>query len=85
MTINLTKKEGLFSALTPSFEASKHPFNLDYSRVESAAGARRQRVKLYCEYCEPFATKQMRPDRLARRVKTPDLEFGDLRRQPAFL
>jgi len=28
-------------------------------------------VKLYSEYCEPFATKQMRPNRLARRVKTP--------------
>jgi len=30
-------------------------------------------VKLYSEYCELFATKQMRPDRLARRVKTPFL------------
>jgi hypothetical protein len=46
---------------------------LEYSRAEAAADARRQRVKLYSEYCEPFATKQMRPDRLARRVKTPVL------------
>jgi hypothetical protein len=43
---------------------------LDYSRAEAAADARRQGVKLYSEYCEPLATKQMRPDRLARRVKT---------------
>jgi hypothetical protein len=41
-----------------------------YSRAEAAADARRQRVKLYSEYCEPFATQQMRLDRLARRVKT---------------
>jgi hypothetical protein len=46
---------------------------LGYSQAEAAADARRQRVKLYSEYCEPFATKQMRPDRLARRVKTPVL------------
>ncbi len=32
-------------------------------------------MKLYSEYREPFATKQMRPDRLARRVKTPLLVF----------
>jgi hypothetical protein len=51
--------------------------NLDYSRAEAAADARRQRVKLYSEYCEPFATKQMRPDRLARRVKTQVLAFLD--------
>jgi hypothetical protein len=30
-------------------------------------------VKLYSEYFEPFATKLMRPDWLARRVKTPVL------------
>ena len=48
-------------------------FVLDYSQAEAAADARRQRVKLYSEYCEPFATQQMRPDRLARRVKTQDL------------
>jgi hypothetical protein len=46
---------------------------LGYSHAEAAADARRQRVKLYSEYCEPFATTQMRPDRLARRVKTPVL------------
>src|SRR5512135_2519545 len=51
------------------------PSGLDYSRAEAAADARRQRVKLYSDYCEPFATKQMRPDRLARRVKTPVLVF----------
>jgi len=28
-------------------------------------------AKLYEKYREPFATKQMRPDRFARRVKTP--------------
>jgi hypothetical protein len=28
-------------------------------------------AKLYETYREPFATKQMRPDRLARWVKTP--------------
>jgi hypothetical protein len=59
--------------------------NLDYSRAEAAADARRQRVKLYSGYCEPFATKQMRPDRLARRVKTPVLGFLVLLRKPAFL
>jgi hypothetical protein len=48
-------------------------FLLDYSRAEEAADARRQRVKLYSEYCEPFAT--MRPDRHARRVKTQILVF----------
>jgi len=42
-------------------------------------------VKLYSEYCEPFATKQMRPDRLARRVKTPVLGLLVLLRKPAFL
>jgi hypothetical protein len=46
------------------------PLNLDYSRAETAADARRQRVKLYSQSCEPFATKQMLPDRVARRVKT---------------
>src|SRR5512138_2445658 len=51
----------------PPFSASP-PGYLD-SQVETAADARRQRVKLYSEYCEPFATEQMRPDRLARRVK----------------
>jgi hypothetical protein len=45
--------------------------DLGHSRVEAAADARRQRGKLYSGYCEPFATKQIRPDRLARRVKTP--------------
>jgi hypothetical protein len=52
---------------------------LDYSRAEAVVDARRQRVKLYSEYSEPFATKQMRPDRLARRVKTPVLAFYSLR------
>jgi len=42
-------------------------------------------VKLYSEYCEPFATKQMRPHRLARRVETPILVFSVLKRNPAFL
>jgi hypothetical protein len=44
-----------------------------------------KRVKLYSEYCEPFATKQMWPDRLARRVKTPVLGLYVLLRKPAFL
>jgi hypothetical protein len=44
-------------------------FFLDYSQAEAAADARRQRVKPYSGYCEPFATQQMRPDRPARRVK----------------
>jgi hypothetical protein len=30
-------------------------------------------VKLYSRYCEPFATKKMRPDRLAQGVKMPVL------------
>jgi hypothetical protein len=46
-----------------------HSFDLDYSQAEAAADARRQRVKLYSGYCEPFATQQMRPNRPARRVK----------------
>jgi len=58
--------------------------NLDYSRAEAAADARRQRVKLYSEYCEPFATKQMRPNRLARRVKTPILVFPGFSSDTAF-
>jgi hypothetical protein len=58
--------------------------SLDYSRAEAAADARRQRVKLYSEYCEPFATKQMRPDRLARRVKTQVLVFLVCWRNTAF-
>jgi hypothetical protein len=45
-------------------------FYLDFSQAETAADARRQWVQLYSESCEPVATQQMRPDRLARRVKT---------------
>jgi hypothetical protein len=59
-------------------------FFLDYSQVETAVDARRQRVKLYSEYCEPVATKQMRPDRLARRVKTPLLGLQILWGNAAF-
>jgi hypothetical protein len=54
------------------------------SRVEAAADARRQRAKLYFEYGEPFATKQMRLDRLARRVKTPILGLQILKKNAAF-
>jgi hypothetical protein len=59
--------------------------NLDYSRVEAAADARRQRAKLYSQSCELFAAKQMRPDRLARRLKTPAWIFGYFLRRRAFL
>jgi hypothetical protein len=41
-------------------------------------------VKLYSEYCEPFATKQTRPDRVARRVKTPVLDIMVSEKNPAF-
>jgi hypothetical protein len=36
-------------------------------------------VKLYSWYCEPFATQQMRPDRLARRAKMPVFLRGILK------
>jgi hypothetical protein len=58
--------------------------SLGYSRAEAAADARRQRVKLYSEYCEPFATKQLLLDRLAQRVKTPFLVLLALWRNTAF-
>jgi hypothetical protein len=71
------RKRGVFTN-PPAGPAPGH------SRAETAADARRQRVKLYSEYCEPFATKQMRPDRLARRVKTPLWGFLAERRMAAF-
>jgi hypothetical protein len=64
---------GLFFPVKGMTTSVRSELSLSYSRAEAAADARRQRVKLYSEYCEPFATKQMRPDRLARRVKTPFL------------
>jgi len=42
-------------------------------------------VKPNSEYCEPFATKQMRPERLARKVKTPVLVFYMIEKSGVFM
>jgi hypothetical protein len=76
-TVDPFRSGGVFM-IAPAGPAPEH------SQAEAAADARRQRVKLYSEYCEPFATKQMRPDRLARRVKTPLWDFLIVRRMAAF-
>jgi hypothetical protein len=63
----------MIAALTP-----QHP------QAGAVADARRQSVKLTSECCEPFATKPMRPDRLARRVNTPLLALRILQDNAAF-
>jgi hypothetical protein len=59
--------------------------SLDHSRAEAAADARRQRAKLYSEYCELFATKQMRPESACPEGKNAVFGLLVLRRKPAFL
>jgi predicted RNA binding protein YcfA (HicA-like mRNA interferase family) len=45
--------------------------NLTYSRIEAAPRCEARGVKLYSSVLRTPRTKQMGPDRFARRVKTP--------------